>query len=184
MRKILYAAAFAMLAVSCNKDADVTASKPVAKSGTSATFELFDETIEKSYSFSFTDLYTEDAAYTYEELSTVEDSSAKFLVLLTPEYFDIVPSASGLDFIVSLKKPAYLILTSNPGTPVSLNSGTTITVNCICKRGGGNCTPSYSYITPYIVEATCVPDIDCKKCKMQATRENIAQNSSGIIYAK
>ncbi|MBL0912813.1 MAG: hypothetical protein IBJ09_10620 [Bacteroidia bacterium] len=184
MRKILYMAACAMLAVSCNEDADVTASKPIAKSGTSATFELFDETIEKSYSFSFTDLYTENAAYTYEELSTVEDSNAQFLVLLKPEDYDIVSSASGLSFTISLKRAASLVLTSNPGIPVSIASGGTVTVNCICKRGQGNCLTGTNYVDQGIIEVECVPDPECKRCKMQVARGEIEQVTSGIIYAK
>jgi len=185
MRKILYVAAFAMLAVSCNKDAEVTKPLQSVKSGVAAeTFELFDETIEKSYSFSFTDLYTEDVEYTYEELSTVEDSSAKFLVLLKPEDYDILPSASGLNVTLSLKRAASLILTNNPGTPLSIATGGTVTVNCICKKGQGTCLTGTNYVNQGVIEVECVPDPECKRCKMELFRGEIGQVTSGIIYAK
>lgn len=183
MRKILYVAAFSVLAASCNKDALLPSPSNTVKTETAGRIvELFDEETQKFYKFTFTDLNTPDAAYTYEVLDTPPDSQERFVALLKPEDYDVLPTTSPENIDIRLNKETYVVTPSNLDMPVKLAPGKAHII-CRCKNRDGVCLVS---MTPSsdAVDIECVLGVDCKKkCKLGYTQESVLAGSA-IIYAK
>ncbi len=189
MKKILYVAAFSMLAVSCNKDANTPLS-PAAKSGEAAQVaEIYDEATNKYYKFTFEDLFTGNATYTYEVIETPDDPQDQVVAFMRPEDYQILSGTSEDVKTIKFLHAAYMIHPNNPGTPVYIAPGETKKIVCTCKKTGetgeaGGCWVSL-IVEPKFVNAKC-QKISCPgKCKQ--SHENVPDelvSGSAIFYVK
>lgn len=191
MKKTIFSAmVLTLFAFSCNQEEGVKQVVNTPKSGSSAEIvELFDGDTEKAYRFSFIDLYTPDVTYTHEILegegATREE---KTVLLLKPQDYQILPSASQSDISFRFLKQVYVITPKNPGTPVALAPGTVFVVSCLCRgiEEPGTCLIGYSYNNPEhnSVTVTCTQGTCKKKCKVSSREELSISAGSTIIYAK
>lgn len=189
MKRILYAAAFCMLALSCNKDVNTPLS-PAAKSDEAAQVaEIYDEATNKYYKFTFEDLFTGNATYAYDVIETPEEPEDQVVAFMRPEDYQILSGTSEDVKTVKFLHATYMIHPNNPGTPVYIAPGETKKIVCTCKKTGetgeaGGCWVSL-IIEPKFVNAKC-EKISCPgKCKQ--SHENVPDelvSGSAIFYVK
>ncbi|MGQ3012325.1 MAG: hypothetical protein ACT6QS_01330 [Flavobacteriales bacterium] len=190
MKKTILSAAALLLVLSCKREEDVKQVMNTAKSSTSSEIvEFFDSATEKAYRFSFSDLYTPEVTYTHEILDGEgAPTDEKTILLLKPQEYQILPSASQSDLSLRFLKPVYVITPQAPANPVALSPGTVFVVSCLCRgiEEPGTCLIGYSYNNPEhsSVTVTCTQGTCKKKCKVSSREELSISAGSAVIYAK
>jgi len=187
MKKIFYVAVCTMLALSCNKE--VNTLLKVKDMQPAQVVEIYDETTNKCYRFTFEGLFTDSTTYTYEVTERPEDMQDQVIAFMRPEDYQILSGISEETKTIKFLHAAYMIHPDNPGAPVYIAPGDTKKIVCTCKGTGiegeeGGCFVSVM-VQGVKVNIKC-EKIGCKK-KCKQTHENVPDelvSGSAIFYVK